>query len=225
MKFLTSSSGALLLAIAGCLFLVNWTSPAELILPHDPVCALPVRLLFWIVGGLALAGALFCLLDDQPTRQMLLVAWLATNFLVYQVGAGFLGVHSLAGYLGGFTRTFGISAQAASILAILAVGYLLAGSYGSLLWWWRCRKLDENYFKMSCPACGTHIKFARENLGQDRPCPKCGAGVTLRRPENLKMPCFFCKAHIEFPAHAIGQKIRCPHCQQDITLQQPSVTI
>jgi uncharacterized paraquat-inducible protein A len=76
--------------------------------------------------------------------------------------------------------------------------------------------------RMSCPACGGHIKFSKRNLGQQTPCPHCQKAVTLRRDENLKMSCFFCNGHIEFPAHAIEQKLKCPHCHMDIGLKEPA---
>ena len=73
---------------------------------------------------------------------------------------------------------------------------------------------------MSCPGCGTHIKFASQNLGQKTHCPQCQTAITLRKPDLMKMACFFCKEHIEFPSHAIGDKMPCPHCKMDITLME-----
>jgi DNA-directed RNA polymerase subunit RPC12/RpoP len=75
---------------------------------------------------------------------------------------------------------------------------------------------------MACPACGLHILFAAQSLGQQLPCPQCNTTVTLRKPDLLKTVCFFCKGHIEFPTHAIGEKIPCPHCKMDITLRDPA---
>jgi hypothetical protein len=225
MKIVSTVAGALLLAIAASLFLVNWTSPANLVLPHDPVFALSVRPLFWIAGGLALAVALVCLFDDRPSRQMILLAWVATNFAVYEGGLYWMGCRGLTGYLGGFSRTFSLPATAANALVLASLGSLLALSYGSLLWLRQQKKLDRNFQKMSCPACGAHIKFALQNLGQKIPCPQCQTAITLRQPDNLKIACFFCQGHIEFPAHAIGEKMPCPHCQMDITLKEPALTL
>jgi hypothetical protein len=225
MKFFTNSSGAFLLAIATSLFLINWTSPAYMVLPHDPVLVLSLRHLFWLVGGITLVIGLVCLFDDQPTRQMLLLAWLATIFSVYVCGAYWVGCHSLTGYLGGFSQAFGITEKMANSLAMVGVGYLLAVSYGSLLWLWRCKKLEKNFLKMPCPSCGGHIQFAVLNLGDKIACSHCQVAVTLCKPEeDLKTSCYFCKGHIEFPAHALGQKISCPHCKMNITLQQSGVT-
>ena len=84
------------------------------------------------------------------------------------------------------------------------------------------RKSVES-LKMSCPACGVHIRFDERNIGQKKTrCPQCQTGITLRKPDLLKMACYFCKGHIEFPPHAIGEEMPCPHCQMDITLKEPA---
>jgi hypothetical protein len=224
MKLLTNISGALLLAMALSLFLVNWISPSYIQLPRDPVLAVSLRSLFWIFGGLALAVSLICLFDDLPTRQMFSIACLATVFNAYQIGVYCVGSRGLSGYLGGFSRAFGMSAYCAGALATFVFAYLLIMSYGSLAWLGRFRKLEANFLKMSCPSCGGHIKFAVISLGGQISCPHCQTAVTLRKPEeNLKISCFFCKEHIEFPPHALGTKIPCPHCKKHITLQQTGV--
>jgi len=84
----------------------------------------------------------------------------------------------------------------------------------------RLLRQAADQFKMSCPGCGTHIKFASQNLGQKTHCPQCQTAITLRKPDLMKMACFFCKEHIEFPSHAIGDKMPCPHCKMDITLME-----
>ena len=102
--------------------------------------------------------------------------------------------------------------------------YLLLGSYAAFagLWLERGRARAAETQKLFCPACGGHIKFAIQNLGQKIPCPHCQKTITLRKPENLKMSCFFCQGHIEFPSHVIGEKISCPHCKMEITLKEPA---
>jgi len=207
--------------VALSLFLVNWTSPAYLVLPLDPVFALPQRFLFWMIGGLALSVSLVCLFDERPIRQMFVLSWLATFFIAYQIAAYCAGCRSLSGYLGGFSRAFGISAYGAGVFTVLASVCLLIFSYSSLVWLWRRGKLEATFLKMSCPSCGGHLKFELMNLGNQIPCPHCQVAITLHKPdESLKIACFFCKGRIEFPSHALGSMIRCPHCNKDITLRQ-----
>ncbi len=221
MKVLRKLSGALLLTVALSLFLVIWTTPFYIVLPSDPIFSLPQRFLFWLIGGLALAVSLICLFDEHPTRQMFVLAWLATVFIDYQIGAYCVGCRSLAGYLGGFSHTFGISANSAGVFATFVSVCLLILSCSSLVWARRQEKLEANFLKISCPSCGGHLKFELMNLGKQIPCPHCQTAVTLRKPDDyLKMSCFFCKEHIEFPPYALGSKIRCPHCKKDITLRQ-----
>jgi uncharacterized paraquat-inducible protein A len=128
--------------------------------------------------------------------------------------------------LGNVSAAFGISAGAVDVLLKTLVLYLLFGSFLSLLLSWAKKKSSAfpgnmaSNLKISCPACGGHIRFAAQNLGQIVSCPHCQKTVTLRKPDLLKMSCFFCQEHIEFPPHAIGQKIQCPHCNNDITLKE-----
>ena len=109
------------------------------------------------------------------------------------------------------------------MLGLLPV-YLLLGSYAAIIWlWMEGRKAKSaKFLKMSCSACGIHIRFDGRNLGQNISCPHYKNDITLRKPDLLKMTCFFCKEHIEFPSHALGEKIPCPHCKMDITLKEPA---
>jgi hypothetical protein len=224
----THSAAALLLLAASALFLINLTGPVHLVLPRDPVTGISLRYLFWIAGGIAVLVASFCLFSERPGRSIPWVAWLATNFLIYRIGLYVEGCHSLTGFLACATYAFALPAKDASVLVDVAFGYLLIGSYGVILWHWfrsptnpLLHHSTTPFLKMACPACGLHIRFAAQNLGQQVPCPQCNTTVILRRPDLLKTVCFFCKGHIEFPTHAIGEKIACPHCKMDITLKEP----
>jgi hypothetical protein len=229
LRFFTHSAAALLLATASALFLINLTGPVHLVQPHDPIFAISLRYMFWIIGGIAVLVALFCLFSERPAQPTAWVAWLAANFLLYRIGLYCDGCHDLTGFLGSFSYAFGIPAKTANTLANLVFAYLLIGSCAALLWQWRHSSKNPSIhqsttplLRMSCPGCGVHIEFATGDLGQKIPCPHCRATVTLRKPDLLKAVCFFCKGHIEFPPHAIGEKIHCPHCKMDITLKEPA---
>ena len=217
------SAGALLLALASAMFLINWTIPPDAMLPHDPIFLKPLDEWFWIIGGIAAVMALICLFCERPITPAFLLLWLAVNYLACRIDLMFEGCHSLPGYLGGFSYAFGISAAAVSIIADTIFVYLLMGSCLTL---WLARRLPPplEFQKTACPSCGCHIKFAAEHLGQKINCPSCTAIITLRKPnEIIKMSCFFCKEHIEFSAHALGRKIKCPHCEMEVGLREESL--
>ena len=218
------SAGALWLALALAAFLGDWAS-REVIQPGDPLFHISTRLLFWIGGAIALFVSVACLFGKATTGKLLLVAWLAGNATAYRFGLAWIGCSKPEVVLGTLPAAFGISPKAAGWLLATALAYLLVGSSALLLWQWlRSTPLLHHStipsLKMPCPACGVHIRFPAQNLGQQIPCPQCNTTVTLRKPDLLKMVCFFCKGHIEFPTHAIGQKISCPHCKMDITLKE-----
>ncbi len=218
----TNSAGALLLALGSALFLINWTSPADAILPRDPLFLMPLNELFWIIGGIAVVTALFCFFSEHPTVPIVLLAWLAVIVLVCQIGLWEAGCRGLTGYLGSFTYAFGISAKAANTLADIVFAYLLIGS-GVALCIARLLPAPAAHQKMPCPACGARVQFTMENLGRQIPCPYCQSTITLRKTEDeLKMTCVLCGGHVVFPAHALGQRISCPHCTKTITLLKPA---
>ena len=45
------------------------------------------------------------------------------------------------------------------------------------------RDAAAGLMKMSCPACGGHVKFAAQNIGQQISCPHCQAAITLSKPD------------------------------------------
>jgi ribosomal protein S27E len=69
--------------------------------------------------------------------------------------------------------------------------YLLLGAYLSVgcLWFWQVKwerkprvKVQtgrDGFWKMSCPGCGGHVKFAIANEGHKIPCPHCAKLLTL----------------------------------------------
>ncbi len=218
--------------MALALFVINGTSPNDYVLPHDPIFFIPLNDLFWIIGGIAAVTALVCLFSKRPALPIFLLVWLTTNFLVYQIGLFCKGCHSLTGFLGGFSSTFGISAKTANDLANVIFAYLLMGSYSSLFWLWfwkneikpgsatltRSQTAAIETLKMACVLCKGGIEFSSSNLGQKIACPHCKATITLMRPKTLKMTCSSCGEHIEFPIHGIGETVTCPHCSNTITL-------
>jgi predicted RNA-binding Zn-ribbon protein involved in translation (DUF1610 family) len=213
------SAGAILLVSALARFLIAASNAPFLFLP-DSLLGIPLRYALLAIGGIELFVALVCLFGKYAGIQSAWLAWLATNYVVFQTGLFWMHCHPQATCIGSLTDPLHLSRGiTGSVLAFVPV-YLVLGSYTAWIWFWLENRRMETaeYFKMSCPSCGIHLRFDTRNLGQEISCPHCHAYITLRKPENLKMACFFCREHIEFPSHAIGQRIPCPHCEKIITL-------
>ena len=220
-KLFIYSAGAVLLAATLERLLIATGSAQALALP-EPVMGIPLRYAVLLVGGFELVVALICLFGKQTGLQLGWLAWMATNYAVYRIGLLTMGIHQQGTCIGTLTDplhlergTFG------NIIGVLPL-YLLVGSYVGVFWLWLagCRAKAAKFIKMSCPACGVHLRFDDRNLGQKILCPQCQKSITLRKPDLLKIVCFFCQEHIEFPSHAIGEKMPCPHCNMDITLKE-----
>jgi DNA-directed RNA polymerase subunit RPC12/RpoP len=235
-KFFIASTGIILLAAALVRLLIAIGNAQVLSLP-EPMLGIPLRYAVLMVGTFELAVALICLFGKRVGLQIGWLAWLSTNFVMFWLGLLITHCQLQGSCLGSLTDPLRLSRGATGYLSELILLYLVVGSFGAVLWILFSkdakaagqlatqqlalqRDTAAGLLKMPCPACGVHIKFSIQNLGQQIPCPHCQAAITLRKPENLKMSCFFCKEHIEFPAHALGQKISCPHCNMKITLKE-----
>ena len=218
--YFATSVAALLGALATGLILCN-LADAKLLQPHEPLLAVRMSTLYWVLALGAMAVALACVYVRQARLKLALILWFAGTLAIYRLGLGWQGIPSLRGYLGSLAHAFNLSTTSVDVLLSLLFSYLLAGSAGLLLWNCLARP-TRGVAKTVCAHCGGHIEFADRNVGQKVPCPHCGRETTLRQPGMLKIACYFCNKHIEFPAHALGTKIQCPHCKMDITLKEPA---
>jgi hypothetical protein len=233
------SAGAILLVAAFGRFLIATGNERGLSRP-DPVLGIPLRDAVIIVGGLELVTALICLFGKNIRLQIAWLAWLATNFIVFQIGLFWMHCRLQAACIGSLTDPLNLSSGTTGLVMEFMPIYLVFGSFAALIWGWFSKEAKQarliaaqlradqddvsaGLLKILCPCCGGKVKFASQNIGQQIPCPHCQTTITLRRPkENLKMSCFFCHEHIEFPVHAVGTKLKCPHCKNDITLKEPA---
>jgi hypothetical protein len=223
-RYFILSAGFILLVAALNRFVIAAGSAQVLALP-EPMLGIPLRYAVLLVGGLELVVALICLFGKQTGLKIGWLAWLGTDYLVFQAALFWTHCHPQATCIGSLTDPLNLSRGVIGMITgFLLPLYLILGSYAAVICLWlNGRKARvAKFLKMSCPSCGIHIRFANQNIGQNIPCPHCQTAITLRKPENLKMSCFFCKEHIEFPAHALGEKLQCPHCHMDITLKEPA---
>jgi len=223
-RYFILSAGAILLVAAVGRFLIAVGQTQVLALP-DPVLGIPWRLGVLLVGGFELGVAVLCLFGKRIGIQIGWVAWLAVNILVFQLGALAMHGHWQATSIGSLTDPLQLTRGLMGVLIGFLPLVLLLGSGTASAYLWLGQRAEVRVreeaksIKMSCPACGVHIRFESERTGQLIDCPQCHKTITLRGPQNLKMSCFFCHEHIEFPAHAIGEKLKCPHCAKDVTLK------
>ena len=221
-KLFIYSAGAILLAAALERLLVAAGHSAILALP-DPMLGIELCLSVLLVGGIELIVALICLFGRQTGLQLGCLAWLTTNYAIYRMALPILGLHHQASCIGRLTDPLELTGGTLGVIAELWPICLLLGSYAAACGLWRAGRKAKaaQFLKMSCPACGIHIRFDEANLGQKVDCPYCRKTITLRKPDLLKIPCFYCHKHIEFPSHAIGEKTTCPHCRTGIILKEP----
>jgi hypothetical protein len=129
-------SGVFLL-ITGVAKLVSADGNARILQNIDPILNLRFQEIFWIVGGLECGLAFICFLNKQILLRALLIASLASSFLVYRFGLWWVDYHRPCPCLGNLTDALHISPQIANTAMKIILAYLLIGSYGTLLWLWR----------------------------------------------------------------------------------------
>jgi hypothetical protein len=238
-KLFIYSAGGILLAAALIRFVIAAGQSEVFSLP-EPMLGIPLRYAVLIVGGFELAVALICMFGKRTKLQLGWLAWLATNFIIFQSGLLLMHCHPQATAIGSLTDPLRIARGTTGIIFSLLPFYLIFGSYATLIWLWLGRKATKQpqaivlkpvattqptlarFLKISCTACGGHIEFPTNFFGEKIPCPHCKTTITLQKARNLKISCPACAGRIEFPDYAVGQTIPCPHCKTDIILREPA---
>jgi len=234
------SAGGILLAAALIRFVIAAGNAQIMVLP-DPMLGIPLRYAVLLVGGLELVVALICLFGSRVGLQLGWLAWLATNYVVFWIGLIWQHCAPQGTCIGSLTDPLRIYHGTTGYILQFIPFCLALGSYAALLQLWFAKRVKVESpsvqtavanpgtartgapvlvrsLKISCTACGGHVEFPTNLLGETIPCPHCRATIILKRADNIKMSCSSCGGHIEFPAHALGEKIPCPHCAKTITL-------
>lgn len=129
--FFNLAAAALLLTAAAKV--ISSAGHGKILLSLDPVTGLQFRDLLRIVGGIEAAVALVCIFNRKSWLRAGLVAWLATNFLIYRIALRILGYHKPCTCLGNLTDGLNISPEITDIAMKLVLVYLLIGSYTILV--------------------------------------------------------------------------------------------
>ena len=137
------SAGAILLLTAAAKF-ISSLGHGRILLTADPLIALPFRELFLIACVIEAIAALTCFFSRQPWLSAGLVAWLATSLVAYRFGLWKIGWHKPCSCLGNLTDALHIPPQTADTAMKIILAYLLVGSYATLFWLWRQRRLTAS---------------------------------------------------------------------------------
>jgi len=133
-------SAAVVLCVTGVAKAWSAHAPTKLLAVADPVTGLQFGHLMLTVGLLELAVSGICLFSKAHKLPLALIAWLATNFVVYRLGLWLLGWQRPCGCLGNLTDALHISPATADNVMKGVLGYLLVGSYWLLWRQWKNKK-------------------------------------------------------------------------------------
>jgi hypothetical protein len=134
------SAGVLLLS-TGVAKLVSSFGHENILHTSDPVVGVSFRNLFLFAGCLEIAVALICFLSKRILLQAGAIAWLSTGILFYRFGLWKNGWYKPCSCLGNLTDALHIPPQTADNEMKIILAYLLLGSYATLFWLWRQRKV------------------------------------------------------------------------------------
>jgi hypothetical protein len=122
-------SSAVILFVTGAAKLFSALGAAQALDQPDSLLSLSHRHIFMIMGGLELGLSAFLLMSRNPKMQLALVAWLATNLLVYRIGLWWISAPDLCNCLGNLNQYLPVSPRILNVAALTALGWLLVGSY------------------------------------------------------------------------------------------------
>ena len=127
-------SAVVILTITGVAKVWTAFAPTKVLAVADPITGVSFGHLMLAVGGVELVIASICLFAQSQTLKLGLIAWLATNFVVYRLGLWWIGWHKPCSCMGNLTDALHLKPEVADNLMKVILAYLLIGSYGLLIW-------------------------------------------------------------------------------------------
>lgn len=125
-----------ILAITGSAKVVTFFGRQRILNLEDPIFEIPFRVLLLLAGGLELLAATYCCVA-KARSSCLVVAWLASCFLIYRSGLMLIGWKQPCPCLGNLTGALHIPPRIADNGMKVILGYLVIISYSSLFWFWK----------------------------------------------------------------------------------------
>jgi len=139
LQLFTFTAGVALLLTALAKF-ISASGNAHLLKASDPSLGIQYDHLFLLVGTCELFVAVVCLFTSQTLLKAILIAWLATMFLIYRFSLLWIHWAKPCPCMGTLTGALHIQPKTADTIMQTVLAYLLIGSYGTLLWYWRQQK-------------------------------------------------------------------------------------
>jgi hypothetical protein len=135
-RFFVLSVGVAL-ALTGLAKIYAAFGSARLLEIEDPILGVSYRHLMFVIGLLEIGLSCLCLFTKIQYISIVMVAWVATNFLLYRICLWFIDWRGACPCLGSLTDALHISSHTVDIFAKLLLAYMLAGSYLACWYLWR----------------------------------------------------------------------------------------
>jgi hypothetical protein len=135
-------SAAVILFITGAAKFISALGAAESLDQPDSLLILTHRHIFFLMSGLELGLSAYLLMGGNTKLKLALLAWLATNFLVFRIGLWWMGAPNLCNCLGNLDQFLPLSPGILNFGAFAALGWLLIGSYALMIIEWRNRPAE-----------------------------------------------------------------------------------
>jgi len=134
-------SATVVLLLTALAKLISSFGNGTILQTRDPLTGFQFEDLLRIVGCIEIAIAVTCFYSKRMWFSAGLVAWLATNFLIYRIGLDVVNYHRPCSCMGNLTDALHIPPQTAEAAMKIILAYLLIGSYSILFGlWWRRKK-------------------------------------------------------------------------------------
>lgn len=126
-------AAGLLLILTSAAKIVSAFGVGRILQLPDPIFGIAYKYLFITVGALEFIVALICLFSKNTLLNSKLLAWLATNILLYRFGLLWVGYRKPCSCLGSLTGALHLSDHSAEMIMEIILLYLLVGSYTILV--------------------------------------------------------------------------------------------
>lgn len=122
------------------IFLAAGTSTSRSLSNADALLYLPGKVVFFATGALFVFVSAFLLVSRQVRAQLILVAWLACNLMVYHLGTAYYNEPNLFVCLGNLTDWIPVHPKTLNAIALVVIMWMLAGSLMLLVMDWVTRR-------------------------------------------------------------------------------------